>query len=383
MSTFAFVTWDGGGNVGPAIGIAQALAARGHRCRFLGYEGQQAHIEGRGFAFRRLARGGAFDGRGLSREQLLAGLVGRIWACSDHLDDVAGALDAEPADALVVDFMMDGALAAAERMSVPAVALVHSVVAGLTGPPESPVIQARLAGAQALRAAAGLRPIGLGREAWDRLPTIVTAIRELDADAPAMGPGVLYAGPVREQHPDGAWTSPWKPDDHRPLVIVSFSTTHIWDQRGRIERTVAALAGEPVRVLVSGPHGVELPMPANAAAQRFVPHELVLPGAAAMVTHCGHGTVMAALAHGVPVVGLPNMAADQPYLARRLDQLGAGIALDGEATAERIREAVRAVIDDPRHRAAAGTLRAAIEAAPGAAGAASELERVAGVTRRR
>jgi MGT family glycosyltransferase len=382
MGSFAFVTWEGGGNVGPAIGIAQELAARGHSCRFLGYERQREPIEGQGLAFRQLARGGTFDRHGLAGEQLLAGLVGRIWACSDHLQDLAEAVEAEATDVLVVDCMMDGALAAAERLPVVAVALVHSVVAGLIGPADSPTVKARFAGALALRAAAGLRPVGRHRETWDRLPTLVTTIRELDAEAGTMGPNVRYVGPIRERFEHATWTSPWKADDERPLVVVSFSTTQIWDQRGRIERTLAALAEEPVRVLVSGPHGLDIPLPANAVAARFVPHELVLPSAAAMVTHCGHGTIATSLDHGVPVVGLPNKAADQPYLAKRIEQLGAGMALDGEAPAGQIREAVRAAIDDPRYRDAARALGAAIHKAPGVSGAAEELEKVAGAIAR-
>ncbi len=47
MTRFAFVTWDGGGNLPPAIGIAQELAARGHSVRFLGYETQRAAFKAR------------------------------------------------------------------------------------------------------------------------------------------------------------------------------------------------------------------------------------------------------------------------------------------------------------------------------------------------
>ena len=51
MSRFTFVTWDGGGNVPPAVGIAQELIARGNEVRFLGYLPQQAAIRARGLAF--------------------------------------------------------------------------------------------------------------------------------------------------------------------------------------------------------------------------------------------------------------------------------------------------------------------------------------------
>ena len=37
MSNILFVTWDGGGNVPPALGIAAELQQRGHRVRVIGH----------------------------------------------------------------------------------------------------------------------------------------------------------------------------------------------------------------------------------------------------------------------------------------------------------------------------------------------------------
>ena len=48
MARIAFLTWAGGGNVPPAIGIAQALVARGHQVSFWGYEAQRAQLERQG-----------------------------------------------------------------------------------------------------------------------------------------------------------------------------------------------------------------------------------------------------------------------------------------------------------------------------------------------
>jgi UDP:flavonoid glycosyltransferase YjiC (YdhE family) len=79
----------------------------------------------------------------------------------------------------------------------------------------------------------------------------------------------------------------------------------------------------------------------------------------------------------VPVVGLPNPAADQPFLAGMVQQLGAGLALDGDAPPEAIRSAVQAVVADPAYTEAARRLSDAIRAAPGAHGAATELEHLA------
>jgi UDP:flavonoid glycosyltransferase YjiC (YdhE family) len=46
-----FVTWDGGGNVPPALGIAAELQRRGVTVRFLGHERQRSMIERVGLRF--------------------------------------------------------------------------------------------------------------------------------------------------------------------------------------------------------------------------------------------------------------------------------------------------------------------------------------------
>jgi len=377
MARIAFVTWDGGGNVGPAIGIAQALLARGHRIHFFGSASQRVRIEAQGFTFRSLEQSRAFAVEGLPPEQRVPTLLRHVWTCPEHLEDMPAALAKDPADLVVVDFMMQGALGWGTRTDIPVAALVHSALAGLVPPPESPIGAAWLAASNAMRASVDLAPIRRLDEGWNQFLTLVTTIPELDPAAGGQGPLVRYVGPIVEQFPHHTWDSPWDSADTRPLVLVSFSTTGFWDQRGRIRNTLAALADEPVRVVASAPEAAEFTsVPANAVVRRFVPHTLLLPHAAVTVTHCGHGTVTASLAHGVPLIGLPNQAADQPFLARRVQELGAGVALAGDAEAEQIRSAVREVLANSSYAAAARTMAATINASPGAAGAATELEQV-------
>ena len=49
MADILFVTWDGGGNVPPAVGIAAELRRRGHGVRFVGHAAQRAPLEAEGF----------------------------------------------------------------------------------------------------------------------------------------------------------------------------------------------------------------------------------------------------------------------------------------------------------------------------------------------
>lgn len=57
-----------------------------------------------------------------------------------------------------------------------------------------------------------------------------------------------------------------------------------------------------------------------------------------VATHCGHGTVMRALNHGVPMLCLP-MGRDQNDNAARVAARGAGLRLDPGASADALRTA--------------------------------------------
>src|SRR6266511_3672212 len=102
--------------------------------------------------------------------------------------------------------------------------------------------------------------------------------------------------------------------------------------------------------------------PANVTFLGRVPHDELLDACTAVVTHAGWGTVSRALVRGLPLVLVP-ISGDQPYIAARCADLGLGIALAAESvTAAGIRDAVRAVIEEPRYRKAALELAAELRA---------------------
>jgi UDP:flavonoid glycosyltransferase YjiC (YdhE family) len=95
-----------------------------------------------------------------------------------------------------------------------------------------------------------------------------------------------------------------------------------------------------------------------------------------MVTQCGMGTLMKALAHEIPLVCVP-LVGDQPDNAARVVARGAGVRLRPDASPEQIRNAIRRVLGEPRFREAARRLGTTIAAEDGARTAAEELERLA------
>jgi hypothetical protein len=192
-------------------------------------------------------------------------------------------------------------------------------------------------------------------------------------------PNVRYVGPVLD-HPDwvGGWESPWRQGDPRPLVVVSLSST-FQNQRDVIRRIVSALGTMEVRGLVTlGPSmaGDTLDLPDNVITVASAAHTLVFPLADAVVTHAGHGTVLRALAHGLPLLCLP-MGRDQDDNAARVVARGAGLRLRPSANPTRIAYALQRLLRSPDYRERAQRLARTIQEDVSADRVVQELESVA------
>lgn len=142
------------------------------------------------------------------------------------------------------------------------------------------------------------------------------------------------------------------------MVVASLSSTY-QDQARVLRNIAAALADQPLRGLITlGPALTASAVGATAANVELVAsvsHAEVLPQARAMITHCGHGTVMKALVHGLPIVCMP-MGRDQNDNAARIVARGAGIRLRPDASARQIRAAVERALGEPSFAAAAAEL---------------------------
>jgi UDP:flavonoid glycosyltransferase YjiC (YdhE family) len=92
-----------------------------------------------------------------------------------------------------------------------------------------------------------------------------------------------------------------------------------------------------------------------------------------MVTQCGLGTLMKALAHGVPLVCIP-LVGDQPDNAARVVAQGAGIRLDRDSTPEHIRAGIERVLRQPGFGESARRMAGILAKENGAQTAAEEIE---------
>jgi UDP:flavonoid glycosyltransferase YjiC (YdhE family) len=109
-----------------------------------------------------------------------------------------------------------------------------------------------------------------------------------------------------------------------------------------------------------------------------VPHEWLFPRMAAVVHHAGAGTTAAGLRAGVPAVTVPVMA-DQPFWADRVHHLGAGPAPVpfSDLDPHRLAAAIRAALDEPRHRARAKELARLVNDEDGAGAVVRRIEQLA------
>jgi UDP:flavonoid glycosyltransferase YjiC (YdhE family) len=141
------------------------------------------------------------------------------------------------------------------------------------------------------------------------------------------------------------------PEGDEQLVLVAPSTAQ--DPELRLLRaSLEALADEPVRVVATANRrdaGDALPeAPANAVVVDWLSYSQVMPQAALVVCHGGHGTVCRALAAGAPVLCCPAVG-DMAENAARVAWAGAGLMLPWRlARAAPLRWAVRRILSDSR-----------------------------------
>jgi UDP:flavonoid glycosyltransferase YjiC (YdhE family) len=223
------------------------------------------------------------------------------------------------------------------------------------------------------RVRVGLPPLEHVHGGISRRLALVATFPQLEYPRGSWLPSIRVTGPLLWERPYEAVEPP--PGDE-PLVLVAPSTSQDPEQR-MLRAALEGLADEPVRVLATTnrrPPAEPLAVPANARVVDWLSYAKTMPGCAAVVCHAGHGTVVRALASGVPIVGCPA-AGDMAENAARVAWAGAGVSLPRRLVTPRgIRLAVRKLLADNSYTRRAGELQGWSEQHDGAALAAGALE---------
>ena len=385
--------WDSGGGVEAVQTVVQRAVRRGHQVRVLGTEGLRSRFESAGASFRVYRHVPDNDCRRPETDivkeweaRTPLGVFARVrdrvmfGPAREFCRDIVEELDREPADVVVVDTLIPSALSAAEAAGVPSVLLMHGpyLLPRAGAPPIGTGFLPARGGLGRLRDQAawsltmrlfrtGMPALNQARAELGLVPLhdprdlAATAGRILVCTSPSFDfaadalPGyVRYVGPQLDDTGGGSWEDPWAGAGHRPLVLVSLSST-VMRQEALLQRAADALGRLPVHALLTTGPAVDpavIRAPENVSVRRWARHADVLPRCSAVLTHGGHGTVIKALAAGVPLVIAP-LGRDQPDNAARVVHAGAGLRVRKDATIPALRQAIAQVLEDDRYQAGA------------------------------
>ena len=185
-----------------------------------------------------------------------------------------------------------------------------------------------------------------------------------------------YVGPLLWEVPTDAPAFLSAPGP--PWVLVSLSTLPQAGELAIARTAIRTLAREPVRVLVTlapGHARAEVDaVPDNVYLSDYVPHSTVLPDSRLVISHAGHGIVMKALYHGVPMVLVP-WGRDQPGVAARAEALGVATVVPRDACDDAaVAQAVRRILDDPGYTERVRTVARRLQAEDAVTAACTQVE---------
>lgn len=410
---FLFVLWEGGGNVPPILGIARRLVNRGHSVRVISDPANEFEARKAGCEFTSYTRAphrhdksatstivNDYDGK--SSAQALYIYMDKILAgpALAYAQDVLEELKKNPVDVVVVSEGLFGGHFAAEKLGIPSVMIIPSgynfYAPGM--PPPGMLLGAgpvgwlqdklyatlfrrimayALPGLSNARKVLGLYELQTFSQFMNQLDRILL-LTSPAFDFPAkLPPNVRYVGPVLD---DPSLVESWQPptDKKRPLAVVGFSTTYQKHEK-LLQNVIDALGELPYHGLVTlGPtlDEKQFRIPSNVTVRQFISHAQVFSQASVVITHAGHGTVIRALANGVPLVCIP-IGRDQPNNAARVVARGVGVRLTPKAHVMTIRNAIQKVVESPTFHENAQQLAQTILREAQSQSAVEELEQIA------
>jgi zeaxanthin glucosyltransferase len=410
---FGIITPPVPGHIHPFAALGRELISRGHRVTCFQVADLELKIGSEGLEFHRIGARDFPPGSlkasldALGRLAGLAALRFTIRAVAEttamECRELPDAVRAARVDALLVDQMEPAGGAVAERLGLPFVTVCNALLINrdpIAPPPFTPWgytdawwarFRNRIGYAVSDRltkpiadAVAGFRrewklpELTVADDSFSRLAQICQVPREFDFPRAALPAAFHYVGPLRGNAPRPI-EFPWDRLDGRPLVYASLGT--LQNSREPLFRTFAeACRGLDVQLVISHGGGLTADeakgLPGDPLVVSYAPQLDLLARAALTITHAGLNTVLDSMANGVPVVAVP-ITYEQPAIARRVEWAGGGRAIPlNRLTAERLRDAATAVLEEPSYRAAASRLAEATRKAGGTRRAADVIEEV-------
>lgn len=411
------------GHVTPMLQIAAAFQKHGHEVSFLTSSSFQERVERQGLHFHALRGHANYDWRNLrsmfseaesGAEALEQHIIHLKRLFADSLPGQAAALhesirEWEP-DLILVDVLYLGVLPLLLKHGPRPPVMSCGVIAPMwrdvgfspfSGPDSSIDGQGRNI-ADGLRFDEAVRP---GTEYIDDILTRLSApvpggfqmfetmyrlpdrlmqltVEEFEYPLVESRDNLRFAGPLLPQPSDVTSAPQWlkELEDSVPLVFVTQGTVANTNFDQLVNPAIAALADEPVIVVVTAGSGdiSKIELAPNVVVKPYVPYELILPQTSAFLTNGGYNGVQTALSFGVPIISAGSTE-DKPYVGARVEWSGVGIDLKtGTPSEEQIRLAIRKALVRPDYQARAKSIGKRIRQSDALAAIVAEAERLCG-----
>jgi zeaxanthin glucosyltransferase len=412
MARLGAFCFPGSGHINPMTALCRALELRGHRVVLFGIADTESRVRAAGIEFFQIGARDYPPGTLKALDNRLGQLSGMA-AMRFTLERVQNtarmtfrdspvAIREARVDALLIDETdMSGTVAEHLRIPFVSIAIVPPFLDDDSVPPfyfgwpagrdwlsrfknrmarrlltmiTKPL--ARLLNSQ--RSEWGLNRIHRPTDSLSRIAQVAQLPRALEFDSAEQLDILHYTGPWvnAAQRPPVAF--PWEKLDGRPLIFASLGTL----QNGMepVFHTIAeACAGLPMQLVLSLGGGMEPEQLGKLAGDplvvRFAPQLELIKRAHIVITHAGINTALETLHEGVPMVMIP-LGNDQPGVAARVAARGAGVVVaKSKLNAERLRQALQRVLDEPGYRERAQELGREMREIDGPAMAAEIIER--------
>ena len=320
--------------------------ARGHDVRVLGHESTRDRFEGAGCSFTMWANSvePPFIRSFMPPEQEYEWANEHIFFGTTYQDDLRPAIEEFQPDVVLVDHALRYASLEAMRTGQSLVVLCHIPYAALVefeGDEDCLELFKEAVRRDGL-------PEYVSRREWIERADSVLVFSYAGFDplyGAEAGQNVLHVGSLRTTTSNAPMMQQRYPD--RPFVLVSLSTSD--QNQGEVLKKISDACAElPVEALVTTGLAIEpssLDTASNVTAIEYADHDTILPRADLLVTHAGHGTVVAALKHGVPMLCIP-LGRDQPFNANRIAELGFGSVITADVSTDQIRNQITTMLDN-------------------------------------
>jgi UDP:flavonoid glycosyltransferase YjiC (YdhE family) len=360
------------GHAFPAIALGGALAERGHEVLIETWERWREVVEGLGLRFAAAEEYTVFPPPTSDSGDASAADAAR--ALIPFLEDWRP-------DALVSDILTVAPPLAAEAVGIRRATLIpHPYPVQQPGKPffatgarpartpigrgawraATPLLQIGLRKGQdelnEQRAAMGLAPVDRFHGGMSEELVLVATFPQLEYPR-RWPPEVKVTGPMEFELP---YPDIELPGGDAPLVLVAPSTAKD-PEADLVRAALEGLAEEPVRVVATTNRAQperQIEVPDNAVLVDWLSYSQVLPEAALVICHGGHGTTVRALGAGVPVLCCPAEG-DMAENAIRVAWAGAGLSLPGRLCRPApLRWAARRILGDESFKQRAAELAA-------------------------